>query len=99
LRVRRALHARGLATGMSAKHSNLGELIMRTWSKSGAVVAVLFGLMWVVVSAAVWADVKDYEFQLVQSEMKKGELGSRASITTIRAGEAMLTKNTSRDWS
>jgi len=46
---------------------------MRTWSKSGAVVAVLFGLMWVVVSAAVWADVKDYEFQLVQSEMKKGD--------------------------
>jgi hypothetical protein len=67
LRVRRALRARGLATGISDKHSNLGELIMRTWSKSGAVVAVLFGLMWVVVSAAVWADVKDYEFQLVQS--------------------------------
>jgi hypothetical protein len=34
---------------------------------------VLFGLMWVVVSAAALADVKDYEFQLVQSEMKKGD--------------------------
>jgi hypothetical protein len=58
---------------MSDKHSNLGELIMRTWSKNGAAVAVLFGLMWVVVSAAALADVKDYEFQLVQSEIKKGD--------------------------
>ena len=46
---------------------------MRTRSKNGAAVAVLFGLMWVVVSAAALADVKDYEFQLVQSEMKKGD--------------------------
>jgi YtkA-like len=58
---------------MSDKHSNLGELIMRTWSKNGAANAVLFGLMWVVVSAAALADVKDFEFQLVQSEMKKGD--------------------------
>jgi YtkA-like len=46
---------------------------MRTWSRNGAAVAALFGLMWVVVSAAALADVKDYEFQLVQSEMKKGD--------------------------
>jgi hypothetical protein len=46
---------------------------MRTWSKNCAAVAVLFGLMWVVVSAAALADVKDYEFQLIQSEMKKGD--------------------------
>src|ERR1700732_1610628 len=58
---------------MSGKHSNLGELIMRRRSKNGAAVAVLFGLMWVVMSAASLADVKDYEFQLVQSEMKKGD--------------------------
>src|SRR6202048_1745788 len=58
---------------MSGKHSNLGELIMRRRSKNGTAIAVLFGLMWVVVSAASLADVKDYEFQLVQSEMKKGD--------------------------
>jgi YtkA-like len=46
---------------------------MRTWSKNCAAVAVLFGLMWVVLSAAALADVKDYEFQLIQSEMKKGD--------------------------
>jgi hypothetical protein len=46
---------------------------MRTSSKNCAAVAALFGLMWVVVSAAALADVKDYEFQLIQSEMKKGD--------------------------
>jgi len=46
---------------------------MRMWSRNGAAVAVLFGLMWFVVSTAALADVKDYEFQLVQSEMKKGD--------------------------
>src|SRR5712692_9246862 len=46
---------------------------MRTWSKNGAAVAVLFGLLWGVLTSAALADVKDYEFQLVQSEMKKGE--------------------------
>ena len=46
---------------------------MRTSSKNCAAVPALFGLMWVVVSAAALADVKDYEFQLVQSEMKKGD--------------------------
>jgi hypothetical protein len=65
---------------MGGKHSNLGELIMRRWSNNGAAVAVLFGLMWLVVSAAALADVKDYEFQLVQSEMKKGD----GAIITVR---------------
>ena len=46
---------------------------MRRRSKNGAAVAVLFGLMWVVMSAASLADVKDYEFQLVQNEIKKGD--------------------------
>ena len=53
---------------------------MRRRSKNGAAVAVLFGLMWVVMSAASLADVKDYEFQLVQSEMKKGD----GSIVAVR---------------
>jgi hypothetical protein len=46
---------------------------MRTWSKNGAAVAVLCGLLWGVCPRAALADVKDYEFQLVQSEMKKGD--------------------------
>jgi hypothetical protein len=46
---------------------------MRTWSKHGAAVVVLCGLLWGVFASAARADVKDYEFQLVQSEMKKGD--------------------------
>jgi YtkA-like len=46
---------------------------MRTWSKKSAAVAVLLGLLWGALTSAALADVKDYEFQLVQSEMKKGD--------------------------
>ena len=46
---------------------------MRTWSKNGAAVALLSGLLWSVLTSAALADVKDYEFQLVQSEMKKAD--------------------------
>ena len=34
---------------------------------------MLCGLVWAVFASAALADVKDYEFQLVQSEMKKGD--------------------------
>jgi hypothetical protein len=46
---------------------------MRTRGKHGAAVVVLCGLLWGVCASAARADVKDYEFQLVQSEMKKGD--------------------------
>jgi hypothetical protein len=36
-------------------------------------VALLPGLLWIALTSAALADVKDYEFQLVQSEMKKGD--------------------------
>jgi hypothetical protein len=45
---------------------------MKTW-KNGAFAALLFGLLWSALTFAALADVKDYEFQLVQSEMKKGD--------------------------
>jgi hypothetical protein len=64
----------------AARTSNLGELKMRTWSKNGAAVALLSGLLWSVLTSAALADVKDYEFQLVQSEMKKGD----AAIIVVR---------------
>jgi hypothetical protein len=46
---------------------------MRTWSKNGARVALLCGVLFGISASAALADVKDYEFQLVQSEMKKGD--------------------------
>ncbi len=38
-----------------------------------AVIVALLSLLWVAIASPVFADVKDYEFQLVQSEMKKGD--------------------------
>jgi hypothetical protein len=58
---------------MSGQHSNLGELSMKSFSKNCAAVAALIGLLWVSLVAPALADVKDYEFQLVQSELKKGD--------------------------
>ena len=46
---------------------------MRTCNKSNVVVALLFSLAFGLLTSATRADVKDYEFQLVQSEMQKGD--------------------------
>jgi hypothetical protein len=71
--LRAELRARGFAAAAAARTSNQGELKMRTWSKNGRAVALLCGLLWGIFASAALADVKDYEFQLVQSEMKKGD--------------------------
>jgi hypothetical protein len=44
---------------------------MKTWSKKFAVLAAAIGVLWTPLALPAFADVKDYEFQLVQSEMKK----------------------------
>jgi hypothetical protein len=44
---------------------------MKTRSKKLAVLAAVIGLLWVSLELPAFAGVKDYEFQLVQSEMKK----------------------------
>jgi hypothetical protein len=43
------------------------------WDKNGALIALVCGVVWAFFASAALADVKDYEFQLVQSEMKKGD--------------------------
>lgn len=53
---------------------------MTTLSKRCAVLAVLAGLSWAAVPSPTLADVKDFEFQLVQSEVKKGD----GAIVTVR---------------
>jgi hypothetical protein len=50
-----------------------GELIVRKWSKGAAAAALRASMLWSVLSTAALADVKDYEFQLVQSEIKKSD--------------------------
>jgi hypothetical protein len=54
---------------------------MKPCNKIGAVTAMLFGLAFgIFTSTTTLADVKDYEFQLVQSETKKGD----GSIVAVR---------------
>src|SRR5262245_9775080 len=43
-----------------------------TLNKGIAAVAALAGILYVAMAAPVLADIKDYEFQLVQTELKKG---------------------------
>jgi hypothetical protein len=46
---------------------------MNMRSKNGPALVVLLVLMLGIVTSSAWADVKNYEFRLVQSEVKKGE--------------------------
>ena len=53
---------------------------MRLRSKNGAAAAVLCAALWGITSGTALAEVKDYEFQLVQSELQKGD----GAIVTVR---------------
>ena len=46
---------------------------MNMRSKNGPALVVLLVLMLGIVTSSAWADVKNYEFRLVQSEVKKGD--------------------------
>jgi YtkA-like protein len=46
---------------------------MTLWTRKAALTAALIGLVSLAIASPALADVKDYEFQLVQNEVKKGE--------------------------
>jgi YtkA-like protein len=46
---------------------------MTIWSKRHLAVVVLLGLAWSAVVTPALADIKDFEFKLMQSEVKKGD--------------------------
>ena len=52
--------------------------------------AALLGQLWAVLATPALADVKDYEFQLVQSELKKGD-GAVVAVRLVdkRTGQAV----------
>jgi anti-sigma factor RsiW len=69
-----ALHSRTRgALGTIANIPNLEKLAMNPWIKSGAITALLSAFLLIGLPDVSFADVKDYEFQLVQNEMKKGD--------------------------
>ncbi len=46
---------------------------MKVSNNMRAVFAALIGLLWTVGASPVLADVKDYQFELVESQLKKGD--------------------------
>jgi len=51
--------------------------------------AALTGLLWAAIAMPAQADVKDYEFQLVQSEMKKGEAIVAVRLLNKKTGKTV----------
>lgn len=52
--------------------------------KNRAAAAALIALAW---TSAAWADVKDYEFQLVQREIKKGDATIAVRLVNKKTGQ------------
>jgi hypothetical protein len=87
----RALHSRTRTTpGTIADIPNLEKLAMNPCIKNGAITAVLSVILSSGLPAASFADVKDYEFQLVQSEMKKDD-GAIVAVRLVnkKSGKAV----------
>jgi YtkA-like len=53
---------------------------MTTLTRTAVAMAAPIGLLWAALASPVLADVKDYEFKLVQSEVKKGD----GAIVSVR---------------
>jgi hypothetical protein len=59
---------------------------MESFMKTGAAIAALAGLAW---SGAAVADIRDYEFQLVQQELKKGDATVAVRLINTKTGKSV----------
>jgi hypothetical protein len=59
---------------------------MESFMKTGAAIAALAGLAW---SGAAVADIRDYEFQLVQQELKKGDATVVVRLVNTKTGKSV----------
>ena len=62
---------------------------MNLWTRKAASTAALIGLIWLAVASPTRADVKDYEFQIVQNEVKKGEATLSVRLVNKKSGQAV----------
>ena len=62
---------------------------MNLWTRRGASIAAVIGLPWLAVASPVRADVKDFEFRLVQNEVKKGEAIVAARLVNKKTEQAV----------
>jgi len=65
--------SRATLLAMGDRQPNLENRTMMTLRNRRAALAVLAGLASATIASSALADVKDFEFQLVQSEVKKGD--------------------------
>ena len=62
---------------------------MATCSKRRLALTALISLSWVAVASPMLADVKDFEFQLVQTEVKKGDATIAVRLVNKKTGKAV----------
>src|SRR5438067_13612942 len=62
---------------------------MATCSKRRLALTALISLSWVAVASPMLADVKDFEFQLVQNEVKKGDATVAVRLVNKKTGKAV----------
>jgi hypothetical protein len=94
----RALSARGARAWLGHERPlaierqrtlNLGDNEMTLWTRKVALIAALIGSVWLAIASPTLADVKDYEFQLVQTEVKKGEVIVAARLVNKKTRQAV----------
>jgi hypothetical protein len=74
--------SRAMRLAMSDRQPNLENRTMTTLNNRCAALAVLAGLPWAAIASPALADVADFEFQLVQSEVKKGN-GATVAVRLV----------------
>jgi hypothetical protein len=62
---------------------------MNLLSRKAAVFAALIGFAWLALASPVRADIKDYEFQLVQNEIKKGDATIAVRLVNKKTGKTV----------
>jgi len=60
---------------------------MNLLSRKTAALAALTGFAWIALASPVRPDIKDFEFQLVQSEVKKGEATIAVRLVNKKTGK------------
>lgn len=60
---------------------------MNLLSRKTTASAALIGFAWIAFASPVQADIKDYEFQLVQSEVKKGDATIAVRLVNKKTGK------------
>jgi hypothetical protein len=68
---------------------NLGDFTMNVFTRHFLAAGGVIATLWVAPASPLFAGVQDYEFQLVQSEAKKGDAIVAVRLVNKRTGKAV----------